>query len=688
MDTDSALGTRVTAEWPLRFHANLGPRTTGRVPDQVTDVRPIAWPTIRQRRDGKQGVRAVLLNLPWASWRRPSIQLGLLCALGRRQGHEVSAAHLNLNLAAELGTATYEIVCEHRSTALGEWLFARAAFGDAAPAPEPFLQQYAGPIEALFERKKQLLQLDALVAFREYGARAFLERILTETDWESVQLFGLSSTFQQNNTCFAMARLLKERYPGCVIVAGGANFDAQMGSEWLRCVPALDLVVSGEADDTFPKLLDALGAGRDLAAIPNLVYRGGSGQSDQVFRTATAGAFRELDTLPTPDYDEYFLRAERLNLLQGAARRQTDLPFETSRGCWWGERRHCTFCGLNGQTMSFRAKSALRVSEEMAEMAARYRSFRFTAVDNILDLKFHKTLLPELEGQGCSYDIFFEVKSGLSAERLRELHAAGIRRIQPGIESMSTHVLDLMDKGVSALANVNLLRWSAHLGLDVSWNIIWGFPEETQADYELQLQWLRRLSHLQPPVGAGRIWLERFSPLFQQRCKEGPAIQPERSLCLVYPAHVNLQEAAYFFEYDFESDVDPAIWQATLNQVEAWKVAWKGDASTSLVHHYAPGFLQIDESRLDHECGTYTFASPYAELYMALTERPRPVARLLDEAGGVSQQVLDLFLDEFGRAGLILLEGGQALALSLPARRYERNSVRSASGATKEPEAA
>ena len=29
------------------------------------------------------------------------------------------------------------------------------------------------------------------------------------------------------------------------------------------------------------------------------------------------------------------------------------LLIETSRGCWWGERNHCTFCGLNGSSMSF-----------------------------------------------------------------------------------------------------------------------------------------------------------------------------------------------------------------------------------------------------------------------------------------------------------------------------------------------
>jgi ribosomal peptide maturation radical SAM protein 1 len=309
---------------------------------------------------------------------------------------------------------------------------------------------------------------------------------------------------------------------------------------------------------------------------------------------------------------------------------------------------------------------------ELAELASRYRSFRFTAVDNILDLRFHKTLFPGLVTSGCSYDIFFEVKSGLSAERLRELHAVGVRRIQPGIESLSTHVLQLMNKGVSALNNVNLLRWSAQLGLDVSWNVIWGFPGETQADYELQLGWLQRLSHLQPPVGAGRIWLERFSPLFQARCQEDQPIRPESSLRLAYPATVDLQQAAYFFEYDFESAVDPAVWRSTLELINNWKSAQEMDAPPSLLHRYAPGFLQIDENRLFHECGTYTFGPPYSELYMALVEKPRPVAQLVELVEGASSDDLDRFLRELTDAGLLLQEDGMALALSLPAYGRER----------------
>ena len=71
-----------------------------------------------------------------------------------------------------------------------------------------------------------------------------------------------------------------------------------------------------------------------------------------------------------------------------------------------------------------------------------------------------------------------------------------------------------MRKGVRAGQNINLLRWAQYYGITVSWNILWGFPGESEEDYAEQAALLPDLIHLQPPMSAGRIWMERFSPLF------------------------------------------------------------------------------------------------------------------------------------------------------------------------------
>ena len=202
-----------------------------------------------------------------------------------------------------------------------------------------------------------------------------------------------------------------------------------------------------------------------------------------------------------------------------SCRRETatyEIPIETARGCWWGAKHHCTFCGLNGTIMRFRSKSPQRVLDELAQQARRYRSCHFQSVDNILDMTYFKQLFPELVESDAGYQFFFEVKSNLSREQLRLLAQAGVTRIQPGIESLSSHVLALMRKGVRAAQNVNLLRWARYYDIDTQWNLLWGLPGETEQDYVEQTAVIPHLLHLQPPSATDRIWLERFSPLFSE----------------------------------------------------------------------------------------------------------------------------------------------------------------------------
>ncbi len=103
--------------------------------------------------------------------------------------------------------------------------------------------------------------------------------------------------------------------------------------------------------------------------------------------------FNDLDSLPTPSFDDYFatLAASPLR-----SRVRPGLPLETSRGCWWGAVHQCTFCGLNGTSLGYRAKSPGRVLAELDDLAGRYQLSDFEAVDNILDMGYYKSLLPAL----------------------------------------------------------------------------------------------------------------------------------------------------------------------------------------------------------------------------------------------------------------------------------------------------
>ena len=370
-------------------------------------------------------------------------------------------------------------------------------------------------------------------------------------------------------------------------VFGGANFDSEMGPELVRTVDCIDVAVIGEGDETFPRLLSALAAGTDLDAVPGLARR----LDGHVKVTPPTSATVRLDDLPAPDYDEYFQHAEDLGILPRVGHRNVWLPIETARGCWWGAKHHCTFCGLNGTAMSFRSKSPERVLDELASQAKRYRSFRFEAVDNIMDMAYLTKLFPVLVENETGYEIFYEVKANLRREQLKLMAQAGVTHIQPGIESLSSNVLRLMRKGVRAIQNVNLLRWAQYYDIHVDWNLLWGFPGETEQDYTEQATAIPHLLHLPPPSSANRIWLERFSPLFTERDTfQLRHRTPERSYRYVYPSDVDLERVAYFFDYDLDGGLPDSAYAGVRRAAADWSSAWQADKPPVLKYWSAPHY--------------------------------------------------------------------------------------------------
>lgn len=607
----------------------------------------------------RAGWPVVLVTMPFMDADRPSIQLGLLAAILREHRFPAHTLHANLDFAARLGPDRYQRLGERRSRMVADWLFSVAAFGADAPDPDGrLLDDFAGDLAYLDDDAAEPWR-ERLLRMREHDVPAYLDGIVAGYPWDEVRVVGFSSTFQQNTASFALARRLKQRYPGIVTVFGGANFDGPMGAEWVRTVDAVDIAVIGEGDIALPRLMHALATGAGPAGVPGTACR----VDGEVVTTAPEPPSARLDQSPLPDYDEFFARAARLGL-PAAGPARVRIPFESARGCWWGAKHHCTFCGLNGSTMQFRAKSPERVAEELVTQARRYRSFRFAAVDNIVDMGYLKDLFPALIEQETGFELFYEVKANLNRDQLRTLARAGVSTVQPGIESLSSRVLALMNKGVRAAQNVNLLRWAAYYGIDVAWNILWGFPGETAQDYAEQVALLPHLVHLQPPTSAGQVWVERFSPLYTR----SPGKPPERSYRYVYPAGVDLARVAYFFEYDLPGALPDDTYDGLREAIADWTAARTPDHTPTLRYWSAPGFLQIYDGRHAGAEGTYTFDGALADLYVACSDRPIGATAAGERIGGrlPAEAVREAFA-EFARRGLMHLDGNLALALALPA---------------------
>lgn len=606
----------------------------------------------------------VLVSMPFMDPYSPSIQLGLLKAVTARHGFPVRTYHSYLDFAVQIGVDYYTKLCRHRGTLVGDWLFSLEAFGDAAPdRGAQMLDELADSLSYLGTSPEEAKE--KLIRTRDIDVPAYLDALINGFSWEDAAVVGFSSTFQQNTASFALATRLKQRHPKIMTVFGGANFDDEMGPELVRTVDCIDVAVIGEGDQAFPRLLSALAAGSGLDHVPALARR----QDGQVKMTAPMPVLDQLDDLPAPDYDEYFEHAEELGVLPRVGHREVWLPIETARGCWWGEKHHCTFCGLNGTTMRFRSKSPERVLDELAEQAKRYRSFRFEAVDNILDMAYFGKLFPVLAENETGYEIFYEVKANLSRDQLRLMAQAGVTHIQPGIESLSSHVLRLMRKGVRAVQNVNLLRWARYYNMQVDWNLLWGFPGETEQDYADQTAAIPHLRHLAPPVNCARIWLERFSPIFteQDTFRLGRRT-PERSYRYVYPDTVDLERMAYFFDYKLDGGLPESVYADLQRAAGDWASGWQKDKLPALKYWSAPHFVQISDERRPGQEGSYTLEDTLADLYLACANRPTTAAAVRRSLGlELSEEGVQEVFEEFQRLGLMCLDSQFVVALAVPA---------------------
>jgi ribosomal peptide maturation radical SAM protein 1 len=613
-------------------------------------------------------MRVAMVSMPFQGAARPSIQVGLLSAIAEEAGFRTDTFHFALDLAAEIGPEAYESLATHRGRMTGEWLFSVAAFGERVDLDDrPYMDRFADEIEVVAGGAG----VDAayLSHLRHELLPAFVEARAGEVDWGAYGVVGFTSSFQQNVASIALARRIKERHPHVRILFGGANFEDEMGLEYVRAVECIDFAVIGEGDVAFPALLRRLDAGEDPAGLPGVALRRADGG---VVHTPQAEPFTELDRLPVPEYGEYFERARSTGLADAAGYPGL-VPFESSRGCWWGAKHHCTFCGLNGLGMKYRSKRPQRVLDELSELARRHRLTSFEAVDNILDLGYLAELFGPIERDRLDFTMFYEVKANLSREQVRMLQRGGVREIQPGIESLSTHVLQLMSKGCTMLQNVRLLKWAHYYRVKVGWNLLRGFPGELAEDYERQLAVLRQLSHLQPPGGSGRIWLERFSPHFS-RPDLYPArdVAPEPSYGYAYPAGVDLDRIAYFFEYSMDDTLPEDVHAESDAWLEEWRAIWDGPQPHGLTYRRAPDRLFIDDDRGADRRGTYTFEEPLATLYEACGDTALTVARATAavHAAGADESIGEAdvrwALDQFCERGLMLTEEGRYLSLALP----------------------
>ena len=527
--------------------------------------------------------RVVLVNMPFASLSLPSLALTQLSSvLNERLGARVAVEtlYLNLEFARFMGGTRYysHVVADAGFlTGVGDWFFRQCAFPEAEDNTSAYFSRF------YFAEDEDTRTLRSVLAEKRKELDAFLNTLIEAHGLAQADVVGFTTMFSQTVASIALARRLKALNPRIITAIGGAACHGVMGQELARQVESLDYVFSGSGLVAFPAFVQHCLEG-NRAACERL--NGVFSKTNQSLRQTDAADAQHPVALTGDDLDinanvplDYGPFLEAFERTFPEQEIKPVLLFETSRGCSWGERMPCAFCGLNGLHLRYRfmtPATALTCIRSLFKWVPRCPSF--IAVDTVVPRGYLKDVFPSL-GAPPGMKMLYEVRPDLTEAEIRVLCEAGVVAVQPGVEALSSPTLKLMRKGTSAFGNIRFLKACAKQPISLDWNLLIGSPGEPESTYEKYLQDIPLLHHLAPPTGVYPIGFVRHSHYFEQAQSYGLDLHPQDFYGLTFPFEAQaLSNVAHLFVDRHADSGRTDAWVATLNErVAYWRRRWLGE---------------------------------------------------------------------------------------------------------------
>jgi len=604
-------------------------------------------------------MRILLVNMPWSSIDVPSLALGILTNSVRQKmpDAEVEVMHANLDFVdwvvdrREFGLGDYYYYSLFTYfSGCGDWVFSSALYDD----PEWRVSEFSSRVQGQMSERDLSRNVDL-----HRSAPEFIDEIAARIVDRAPDLVGFTSTFQQNTAALATARAVKKLDPRIRTALGGANCDGEQGAALHRNFSFIDFVVRGEGEAAFPQLLAALKAApadsqADFSNIEGLCWATPDGR--HVANPMSTAPLPPAQIV-SPDYTGYFERLARSKANNWVEPR---LVVEGARGCWWGEKHHCTFCGLNGSFMQFRSKHPGRFYDEIIGLVERHQVLDMFVVDNILDMSYVNSLLPRLAESDYDLRLQYEIKSNMRGPQVQALADAGLVSVQPGIENLNSRVLKIMDKGVTGCLNVRMLRDAETSGITIAWNYLYGFPGESDADYQSIIDQMPALHHLCPPDGSTRIAIERFSPYFVKPELGFTDLRPAAQYRLIYDLpESELMDLAYIFDTPTQG-IDEDLAETLDRAVTGWQHEY---ARSRLTHHDLGTEIVLVSERRQFDWHVLRLTDPTEIAAFRQLDQPHSVASLARRISA-SEEAVATLLARWSDLGLLFSDADQFIQIA------------------------
>jgi radical SAM superfamily enzyme YgiQ (UPF0313 family) len=319
------------------------------------------------------------------------------------------------------------------------------------------------------------------------GDRTFYAFAAQDIGALSFDVCGFSTICSTYPLTIRIAREVKRLHPEALVVFGGPQTSA-VDAATLGAFPFVDLIVRGEADETFPALLDAVPDRDRIAKIPGVTFRDG----ERIVRNPAAPVILDLDKLPLPAF----------HLCPGLGACRV-VPLELGRGCPFT----CEFCSTSAFFgHRFRLKSPWRVIEQMRAIRQTYGNTRFSLVHDMFTVDRQRVVdfCEALMACGERFNWTCSARTDRVDDELLALMArGGCTDIFFGIETGSAHLQKSIHKNLNLAEAARQIRRAASHGIAPIVSLITGFPDETAVDLRKTVAFLMdtaRLDNAKPQL--------------------------------------------------------------------------------------------------------------------------------------------------------------------------------------------
>jgi ribosomal peptide maturation radical SAM protein 1 len=617
----------------------------------------------KMKKAGPSDERCVtLVSAPWPLYSRPSIQLGTLKSYLKCQFPQlrVQALPFYLKVAERIGYGVYQAISERT------WL-AESVYG-ALLFPERKEE-----IERIFSReakgKAGLDGLDFQTLLSQ--VKEVSEALEGGVDWGRVGIAGFSVCLCQLTSSLYFISRIKERLPDMPVVVGGSMFSGDSARQLIEAFAEVDFVVHGEGEVPFSRLVRHLreGQGNDqLPSIPGIISR----KAQKGDSPPTFCQLPDLSTLPPPDYDEYF---QLLKTFALEKRFFPTLPAEVSRGCWWRSSKHsarakgCAFCNLNLQWEGYRSKDVPQVVSEVDYLTSKHKTLSVAFMDNLLPLKNSDELFLQLRRLEKDFRLFAEIRATTPLKILRAMKAAGTDKVQVGIEALSSKLLRKLNKGTSAIQNVEIMKHCEALGIENISNLIFHFPGSDAEDVEETLWSLEFVLPFRP-LRFVHFWLGLGSPVWQAPRRFGlTAVFNHPNYDRLFPRSISRSMKFMIQSYRGDLGYQRKLWRPVKKRMRAWKKVYQDLHSgpwrtPALSYRDGREFLIIRQRRPDAEPLTHRLLGTSRKIYL-FCEKNRSLKKILDSFPGMDEAKIRSFLKMMVDKRLMFEENGRYLSLAV-----------------------